>query len=158
MAKPEFVYVMYIATTAEKAWSALTRGEFTRQYWYDRRLESDWRVGSSVRFFDGASDTVTDSGEVLECDPPRRLVYTFRSEVNEEARAMGESRVSFTLEAQEGMVKFTLVHDRLPSEQIAADFREGWAPILSSLKTYLETGKPMARLRAFVEKGQVAKS
>src|SRR5262245_51330997 len=156
MAKPEFVYVMYIGTTAEKLWSALTQGKFTKQYWYDRRIESDWRVGSPVRFYDGDSDTVTDSGEVLECDPPRRLAYTFRSEFNAEARAMGESRVSFTLEPQEEMVKLTLVHDRLPSEQMAAEFREGWAPILSSLKTFLETGRPMARLRAFVEKGQSA--
>jgi uncharacterized protein YndB with AHSA1/START domain len=158
MAKPEFVYVMYVGTTAEKAWAALTRGEFTKQYWYDRRIESDWSVGSPVRFFDGDSNTLTDSGEVLECDPPHRLVYTFRNEGSEEARALGASRVTFTLETRDGMVKFTLVHDRLPSEQMAEEYRQGWAPILSSLKTFLETGKPMPRLREFVEKGQAAQS
>src|SRR2546428_8233056 len=69
MAKPEFVYVTYIATTPEKLWAALTRGEFTKKYWYSRRIESDWTVGSAVRFFDGDSDVLTDSGVVLECDP-----------------------------------------------------------------------------------------
>ncbi|MGH2397308.1 MAG: SRPBCC family protein [bacterium] len=143
MTKPEFVFVSYIATTPEKLWAALTRGEFTKKYWYRRHIESEWKVGSPVRFFDGDSRDLTDSGEVLEYDPPRRLVYTFRYEVDPEARRQAHSRVSFALEPQEDMVKLTLVHDELPSEQAAREFREGWAPILSSLKTMLETGKPL---------------
>lgn len=154
MGKPEFVYVTYIATTPERLWTALTRGEFTKKYWYGRRIESDWTVGSPVRFFDGDSDVLTDSGEVLESDPPRRLVYTFRVEFDAEARKQGYSRVSFSLEPHEGMVKLTLVHDELPGEQAAKDFREGWAPILSSLKTMLESGKPLPQLRSFEEKGR----
>lgn len=155
MAKPEFVYVSYIATTAERLWAALTRGEMTKTYWYGRRIESDWTVGSPVRFCDYDSDVVTDSGVVVECDPPRRLVYTFRPEFSPEAQAMGYSRVSFTLEPHdEGMVKLTLVHDDLPDEETAAGFREGWAPILSSLKTFLETGKPLPQLRQLEEQGR----
>jgi uncharacterized protein YndB with AHSA1/START domain len=155
MAKPEFVYVSYIATTAEKLWAALTRGEMTKIYWYGRRVESGWTAGSPVRFYDYDSDVVTDSGVVIECDPPRRLVYTFRPEFSDEAQAMGYSRVSFTLEPQEeGMVKLTLVHDDLPDEEMAAAFREGWAPILSSLKTFLETGKPLPQLRQLEEQGR----
>ena len=155
MAKPEFVYVSYIATTAEKLWAALTQGEITKAYWYGRRIESDWTVGSPVRFFDYDSDVITDSGVVVECDPPRRLVYTFRPEFSEEAQAMGYSRVSFTLEAhEEGMVKLTLVHDDLPDEETAEGFREGLAPILSSLKTFLETGKPLPQLRQLEEQGR----
>lgn len=155
MAKPEFVYVSYIATTAEKLWAALTQGEITKTYWYGRRIESDWTVGSPVRFFDYDSDVVTDSGVVVECDPPRRLVYTFRPEFSDEAQAMGYSRVSFTLEPhEEGMVKLTLVHDNLPDEETAEGFREGWAPILSSLKTLLETGKPLPQLRQLEEQGR----
>lgn len=165
MSKPEFVYVTYIATTPARLWEALTRGEFTRRYWYDRRIKSDWRVGSPVRFFDGASQTVTDSGVILECDPPRRLAYTFRQEYEEllrfgmspeDARAISErpSRVTFTLEPHEGMVKLTLVHDELPDEQTARDFREGWAPILSSLKTFLESGTPLPELRSLKEKAR----
>lgn len=154
MGNPEFVYVTYIATTPEKLWAALTRGEFTKKYWYGRRIESDWTVGSPVSFFDGDSDTLTDSGVVLECDPPRRLVYSFRVEFDAEARKQGHSRVSFTLEPHDGMVKLTLVHDQLPDEQAARDFREGWAPILSSLKTMLESGNPLPQLRSFEEKGR----
>lgn len=165
MDRPEFVYVTYIATTPARLWEALTRGEFTRRYWYDRRIESEWRVGAPVRFFDGASNTVTDSGVVLEFDPPRRLVYTFRVEYEElkrhgvspaDAQAISQrySRVSFTLEPHEALVKLTLVHDELPDEQAAKDFREGWAPILSSLKTFLESGKPLPELRSFKEKAR----
>ncbi len=154
MSKPELVYVTYIATTAEKLWTALTRGEFTQRYWYGRRIESDWTAGSPVRFFDHDSDIVTDSGVVLECDPPRRLVYSFRPEFDEEARQLGYSRVSFTLEQHEGLVKLTLVHDELPDEETARGFLEGWSPILSSLKTFLETGKPLPQLRSLEEKGR----
>lgn len=164
MGKPEFVYVSYIATTPEKLWAALTRGEFTKRYWYGRRIESDWTVGSSVSFYDPDSHNLTDSGVVLECDPPRRLVYTFRTEYDElrrhgfsdedAAHLRGYSRVSFALEPHEGMVKLTLVHDELPDEQTARDFREGWAPILSSLKTMLESGKPLPQLLGLEEKGR----
>lgn len=154
MAKPEFIHVSYIATTPERLWAALTQGELTRAYWYDRRIESEWAPGAPVRFYDGDSGVVTDTGEVLECDPPRRLVYTFRPELGDEAEAMGFSRVSFTLEPHEGQVKLTLVHDRLPDEETADGFREGWSPILSSLKTFLETGKPLPRLQALEEQGR----
>lgn len=154
MSKPEFVYVTYIATTPEKLWAALTRGEFTKAYWYERRIESDWTVGSPVAFYDGDSGFRTDSGIVLASDPPRLLSYSFQPEFNEEVQKMGTSRVTFTLEPQEGMVKLTLVHDELPTEEMAAGFREGWAPILSSLKTFLESGKPLPRIRALEEKGR----
>lgn len=162
MSKPQFMYVAYIATTPEKLWAALTQGEFTKIYWYGRRIESTWSVGAPVSFFDRDTDFRTDGGVVLECEPPRRLVYTFRPEYDEihrlglseeeAARHHSYSRVSFTIEPHEGMVKLTLVHDELPDEQAARDFREGWAPILSSLKTLLETGKPLPQLKSFEER------
>ncbi len=153
MSKPEFVYVTYIATTAERLWSALTRGEFTKQYWYGRRIESDWQAGSPVRFFDGDSDVVTDDGLVLENDPPHRLSYTFRPvESLTGTRDMPYTRVTFSLQAEEGVVKLTLVHDQLQSEAMVEGWRDGWSPILSSLKTFLETGKPLPRQRRLAEK------
>lgn len=156
MGKAEFVYVTYIATTPERLWEALTNGEFTKAYWYDRRIESDWTVGAPVAFYDGDSQNLTDGGVVLAYDPPRHLAYTFRPEFDPAAREQGYSRVTFTLEPQEvGTVKLTLVHDELPDEQTARGFREGWAPILSSLKTFLETGKPLARMRSIEEKDPV---
>jgi uncharacterized protein YndB with AHSA1/START domain len=155
MAKPEFVYVSYIATSPEKLWDALTQGEFTKTYWYGRRIESDWQPGSKVLFHDGDSQAVTDSGEVLACDPPKRLSYTFRNEFDEAARQQGYSRVTFVLEPHNGTVKLTLVHDQVPSQDVADGWREGWSPILSSLKTYLETGEPLPRLQTLEEKGRV---
>jgi len=154
VSKPEFVYVTYIATTPERLWEALTRGAFTKTYWYERRIESDWTVGSPVVFYDGDSDVRTDGGVVLAYDPPRLLSYSFQPEFSEEAESMGTSRVTFTLEPHEGQVKLTLVHDELPSEEMAEGFREGWAPILSSLKTFLESGKPLPRIRALEEQGR----
>jgi uncharacterized protein YndB with AHSA1/START domain len=151
----QFVYVSYIATTPERLWEALTQGDFTKKYWYGRRIESDWKVGSPVQFFDRDTDDLTDSGTVLESDPPRRLAYTFRTEFDPDARSQGYSRVAFTLEPhEEGMVKMTLVHDELASEALAEAFREGWAPILSSLKTFLETGSPLPQLRSLEEQGR----
>ena len=143
MSKPEFVYVSYIAATPEKLWEALTQGEFTKKYWFGRRIESDWRVGSPVRFYDGDSADLTDSGVVLESDPPRRLSYTFRNEFDAEAQKVGYSRVTFSIEPRDEAVKLTLIHDELMSDELAIAFREGWSPILSSLKTFLETGRPL---------------
>lgn len=157
MSKPVFLYSSYIATTPERLWEALTRGDLTRQYWYDRRIESDWKIGSPVRFYDGASNVLTDSGVVLESDRPWRMAYTFQNEYDPQAHALGASRVTFAIEAYEGQVKLTLVHDNLANEQVAEDFREGWTPILSSLKTFLETGKALPELSRLVEQGRPRK-
>ena len=84
MSKPEFVYVTYIETTPEKLWQALTLSEFSRRYWWNTSVVSDWKVGSPFALvMDG---TTTDVGEVLEFDPPRRLSYTFRHILSEAAK------------------------------------------------------------------------
>lgn len=158
MGKPQLVYVTYIATTPARLWEALTQGQFTKIYWYNRRIKSDWKVGSPVTFYDGDSQTVTDNGEVLSSEPPRHLAYTFRYQAEPGVPASYYSRVSFTLEPDGELVKLTLVHDELPDQETVDGFREGWAPIISSLKTYLETGKPLARLRKFEEQGRVGAS
>ena len=75
MSKPEFVYVTYIETTPEKLWHALTDGNFTERYWL-RSFRSDWKVGSPFEMV-RSDGTVSDAGKVVECDPPRRLAYTF---------------------------------------------------------------------------------
>jgi uncharacterized protein YndB with AHSA1/START domain len=130
--EPRFVYETTIATTPDRLWEALTDGSLTRSYWFDRRIESDWAVGSPVRFFDGAGDTVTDSGEVLEYDPPRRLAYTF-APVGYPA-----TRVTFDLEPQPGGVRLRLVQDRLADPADVEAWRKGWTPILTNLQDSLE--------------------
>ena len=74
MSKPEFVYVTYIETTAENLWEALTNSEFTKQYWFNTEVRSDWNVGSPFALV--MSGETTDTGEILEADRPRRLSYT----------------------------------------------------------------------------------
>jgi uncharacterized protein YndB with AHSA1/START domain len=137
----KFVYVTYIRTTAEKLWDALTKPEFTRQYWFGIQQDCDWKVGSSWKlvFPDGR---VGDSGEVVEVDRPRRIVLKWRHELMPELREEGFSRCTLEI-AQEGeMTKLTVLHEieRQGSKFIEA-VSGGWPKILSSLKSLLETGK-----------------
>jgi uncharacterized protein YndB with AHSA1/START domain len=140
MDRPRFVYVTYIATTAEKLWAALTDGEFTEQYWFGTRIESTWEPGAPVTHRHG--DQVTTAGDVIESDPPRRLSYSWR--VNHEAmRDEPESRVTFTLEPVGGRIRLTLIHDQFaPGSLVLAGVARGWPALLSDLKTLMETGAP----------------
>lgn len=144
---PGFVYQTDIATTPERLWQALTSGEVTRRYWFDRRVDSDWAVGSPVRFYDGDSDVVTDTGVVLECDPPHRLVYTFTPEpaVTGNAAPATPSRVAFDLHTMpDGRVRLRLVHDRLADAAEIEGWRGGWTPILTNLAALMEGRVPDA--------------
>jgi uncharacterized protein YndB with AHSA1/START domain len=129
-----FVYETTIRTSPERLWEALTSGEVTRTYWYDRRVESTWTPGAPVTFYVGDTDEVSDSGEVLESDPPRRLAYTF-APVGYEL-----TRVTFELEPVADGVRLRLVHDRLADPADVEGWREGWTPILTNLQNHLEGG------------------
>lgn len=141
----KFLYVTYIRTAPETLWDALTKPEFTRTYWFGVSAECDWEVGSSWRlvFADGR---IADTGEVVEIDRPRRIVLSWRNEFRPEMKAEGYSRATFELEPQGDMVKLTVTHemDRTGSEFIKA-VSGGWPSVLSSLKSLLETGKPLER-------------
>ena len=144
MYPPEIVYTTYIGTTPEELWRALTDGTITPRYWFGRRIESDWRVGGPLAFFDGAGTEPTDQGEILECDPPRRLSYSWHVEFDAEFQREGDSRVVFVIEPFGTCVRLTLTHDRLgASTRLHDALRRGWTAILSSLKTLLETGEPL---------------
>ena len=140
--KPSFVYVTFIATTAEKLWEALTQGEFTEKYWGGRRVESTWEPGAPIvyRYDEGRKTDIT--GEVLRCEPPSVLSYTFG--VDHGAATEPASRVTFELKPLGSMVRLTLTHDAfIPDSKVLAGVSRGWPGIMSNLKTYLETGKPM---------------
>jgi uncharacterized protein YndB with AHSA1/START domain len=145
MAKSNFVYVTFIRTTPEKLWAALTTSEFIKQYWFGMNIETDWKVGSPWKliFPDGR---VADTGEVLELDPPRRLVLKWRNEFRPELKAEGYARCSMELEALDGAVKLTINHsiERADSKFIEA-VSGGWPRILSNLKSLLETGEIILR-------------
>jgi uncharacterized protein YndB with AHSA1/START domain len=145
MSNSRFLYVTYIRTTPEKLWAALTEAEFTRAYWFGFRQDCAWKQGASWELV--SPDGVTcDAGEVLEIDPPKRLVLKWRNEFRPELREEGFSRATFTLESQGDTMKLTVLHemDKVESAFIGA-VSNGWPAILSSLKSLLETGKPLER-------------
>jgi uncharacterized protein YndB with AHSA1/START domain len=144
MSDSRFVYVTYIRTTQERLWSALTTKEFTQQYWLGAHCESDWKPGSpwKLLFPDGR---LADAGEILEIDPPRRLVIKWRNEWSPELKAEGYSTCTFEAEPVQDAggeaMKLTVIHsiDRPESPFIQA-VSGGWPRILSNLKSLLETG------------------
>lgn len=140
MPRSSFVYVTYIRTTPEKLWSALTEPEFQEQYWFGVHCESKWTSGSPWKML-YADGRITDAGEILESDPPRRLVIRWRHEDRPELKAEGDSRCTMELEPTGGAVKLTITHtiEREPSKLIGA-VSGGWPKILSNLKSLLETG------------------
>jgi uncharacterized protein YndB with AHSA1/START domain len=143
MQMPGFVYVTYIKTTPERLWDALTSSEFSRRYWFGTELRSDWTVGSSLALvMDG---TTTDVGDVLEADRPRRLAYTFKHVLREELRAEPATKVVFVLEPHGDLVKLTLTHEGfVEGSKLLDGISKGWPAILSSLKSLLESGEPLA--------------
>ena len=146
-----FVYVTYIRTTPAKLWQALTQPEFTKQYWAGTWQESDWKAGSPWKIMipDGR---VGDHGEVLEIEPEKRLVLSWRNEFVPQMRAEGFSRATYELEPMGESVKLTVTHeiDHEPSALIDA-VSTGWPHILASLKSLLETGESLVETRAWPE-------
>jgi uncharacterized protein YndB with AHSA1/START domain len=139
MRKPEFIYVSYIETTPEKLWEALTSSEFTKRYWWNTEVKSDWKVGSPFSLV--MNGTTTDVGEVLEFDRPRRLSYTFHHVLSEAARKERPTKVVFRLEPYGKLVKLTLTHEDFEVDSVILDgISKGWPAILSSLKSLLESG------------------
>jgi uncharacterized protein YndB with AHSA1/START domain len=141
MRKPEFVYVTYIETTPEKLWEALTSSEFTKRYWWDTRVISDWKVGSPLAL--EWRGKVTDTGVIVEADPPRRLSYTW-SNTSEEFRNERPSRVTFVLDPYGKLVKLTLTHEDFEQDsKMLQGISKGWPAIMSSLKSMLESGQAL---------------
>ena len=142
--KPTTVYTIYIAATPEAVWQALTSAEFSRKYFFGNAVEVDLKVGGAfvVRPPDGS---VHISGEVVECDPPRKLTITFNVNWPALIEKLGPTLVSYEIEPAGNAVRLTMTesHDRPISDDILSGGRQGWPAILSSLKSLLETGEPL---------------
>jgi uncharacterized protein YndB with AHSA1/START domain len=148
MTKPTFVYVTYIRTTPEKLWQALTDPQTIKKYWFGITAESDFKPGSPwrLKFEDGR---IADSGEILECDPPKRLVIHWRNEFKPKLKAAGFTRCTMEIEMAEyypdiggKAAKLTITHEA-ETEQGAPTIKAvsgGWPKVLSNLKSLLETG------------------
>jgi uncharacterized protein YndB with AHSA1/START domain/DNA-binding transcriptional ArsR family regulator len=141
---PKHVYEIYIRTTPEKLWQAITDSSFTSKYFYEQSIESSWRPGA--RYIHRAPDgSIRIEGKIVEIDPPHRLVQTFSCPYKEDTREDRASRVTWTIEKTGDVCKLTLVHDDFDGE--TATFKSvgpGWNPVLSGLKTLLETGKALS--------------
>ena len=140
MGRSTFIYVTYIRTTPEKLWSALTDAEFIKQYWFGNHCESQWTPGASWKMVypDGV---VSDAGEIVEAEPPRRLVIRWQHQNKPELKAEGASLCTMELEPVEKAVKLTITHsvEREASKLVEA-VSGGWPKILSNLKSLMETG------------------
>jgi uncharacterized protein YndB with AHSA1/START domain len=134
------VYSVFILATPEQIWDAITKSDFTQQYFYGASV--DVRDG---RRFCSIGDTEWDE-EVIEADPPRKLVHGWVSAYDPDLAAEAESRVTWEIEPQDGgITKLTVVHDQLEgAPKTAESVSGGWMYVLSGLKTLLETGKPLA--------------
>ncbi len=147
MAESRFVYVTYIRTAPEKLWQALIDPEFTRKYWCDTRQESDFKPGSPWKIItpDGM---VTDSGQILECVPHKRLVIQWRNEFRPELKSEGPSRLTYELEQVGSSMKLTVIHEMdKPESKLIGTVSNGWPHILASLKSLLETGESLTETR-----------
>ena len=140
MAKSTFVYVSYIRTTPHELWSALTEPEFMQQYWFGVRCESEWTAGSSWTMVH-SDGHISDTGEIMESDPPRKLVIRWRHVDKPELKAEGDSICTMELDPTGHAVKLTITHtiDYERSKLITA-VSGGWPKIISNLKSLLETG------------------
>jgi uncharacterized protein YndB with AHSA1/START domain/DNA-binding transcriptional ArsR family regulator len=136
----EKVFEIYIRTTPERLWEAITDPEIRAKYNFGVAAQSDWAPGSHIEMRTPKFDGLLGEGEVLESDPPRRLVHTMLAYFSEDAKAEGASRVTWEIEQVEDSCRLTLTHDQM-RDGASAELYGGWPMILSGLKTWLETGE-----------------
>jgi uncharacterized protein YndB with AHSA1/START domain/DNA-binding transcriptional ArsR family regulator len=136
----EKVFEIYIRTTPERLWEAITDGEIRRKYNFGSRITSDWTPGSHYEMTNPNADGPLGEGENLEVDPPRRLVQSMVALWSDEVKREGTSRVTWEIEPVGDSCRLTVTHDEL-REGANDELYGGWPMILSGLKTWLETGE-----------------
>jgi uncharacterized protein YndB with AHSA1/START domain len=135
----EKVFEIYIKTTPERLWQAITDSEMREKYNFGVGVESDWTAGSPYRGVHMRAPGPIVEGENLEVEPPRRLVQSFRALWSDDVKAEGTSRVTWEIEAVGDSCRLLVIHDEL-REGANGELYGGWPMILSGLKTLLETG------------------
>lgn len=139
---PRHVYEIFIKTTPERLWRAITDPVDTLLYFFGTKVQSDWKSGSGLTYMDG--DEVSLRGKILEIDPPNRLVHSFEAAFDPEQASDKPTRVTWTIEKMGEACRLTLVHDEFEGEtKTYREVEHGWSEILSGLKTLLETGRPL---------------
>lgn len=135
----EKMFEIYIRTTPEQLWAAITDADTRARFQFGATVMSDWTVDSAYVVSHPGSDGPLVDGTNLEVDPPRRLVQTFHAHWSDDADAAGTSRVTWEIEPVADSCRLTVTHDELPPDA-APDLYGGWPMQLSGLKTWLETG------------------
>lgn len=138
------VFQIYVRCTPEQLWEGITSGAVTKRYFHDTTIESTWEPGSPVvyRNEDGSSAV---EGEVIACDRPRSLSYSWHVLYDPAAAREAPSRVTWEIEQMGESCRLTLVHDEFPEGSVVFDnVGEGWPLLLSSLKSLIETGEPLS--------------
>jgi uncharacterized protein YndB with AHSA1/START domain len=140
MARSTYVYVTYIRTTPEKLWSALTDADFIKQYWFGVQCQSEWKAGSPWSLV-SPEGQLLDSGQIVEAEPPKRLVIRWQNQFKPELKVEGESICTMELVPTGSAVKLSITHtiEREPAKFIEA-VSGGWPKVISNLKSLLETG------------------
>jgi uncharacterized protein YndB with AHSA1/START domain/DNA-binding transcriptional ArsR family regulator len=136
----EKVFEIYIHTTPERLWEAITEPEIRSKYNFGARIESAWTPGSALEMSAPNAGLLLGEGEVLEVDPPRRLVHTMTALWSDDVKREGPSRVTWTIEPVGDSCHLTVTHDQL-RDGANDELYGGWPMILSGLKTWLETGQ-----------------
>jgi uncharacterized protein YndB with AHSA1/START domain/DNA-binding transcriptional ArsR family regulator len=136
----EKVFEIYIRTTPDRLWEAITDSEIRSKYNFGAGVQSDWKVGSSIEMGSPKADSLLGDGEVLEVDPPRRLVHTMRALWGDDVKNEGFTRVAWDIVPVGDSCQLTVTHDQM-REGANDQLYGGWPMILSGLKTWLETGE-----------------
>ncbi len=138
----EKIFEIYIKTTPERLWQAITSSEMREKFTFGVGIRSDWKPGSHYVAAHPKAQGVISEGENLEVDPPRRLVQSFTAMWGEEVQREGASRVTWEIEPVADSCRLTVTHDQL-HENANSEIYGGWPMILSGLKTLLETGEKL---------------
>ena len=140
MSKPVFVYTIYIASTPDKVFKALTDTDATAKFWFGNAVTSEWKAGAPVEFH--REGKLILKGKVLDYDPPRPLSYTFLPQHDQFFSETHASRVVLDIEQQKDQVKLTVTHDDFEEgSKVFESISNGWPLVLSSLKSYLEANR-----------------
>ncbi|MEO8540640.1 MAG: SRPBCC domain-containing protein [bacterium] len=143
MEKPKHVYDVYIRATPERVWEAVTSGEMTKKWFYGTTLTGDLKPGATIRYLNEDGSAAVE-GEVLEVQPPSKFVHTWSSNWGPDFANDRPSRVTWEITPMGPTTLLRMTHDDFEGE--TATYRsisQGWAPILNSMKSLLETGEPL---------------
>jgi len=142
--KPRQLYQVFIKASPEKVWEAITKPEFTTRYFYGSYVESTFKPKAKLTHYSGDRSAVMVEGEIIEADPPRRLVHTWNIRYDPKFAGDEPSQVTWEIASEDGQVsKLTVIHEFESEDATFHEVASGWSWVVSNLKTLLETGEAL---------------